>query len=127
MTARTARGSAARSRREERTISVMVALYCRDHHGAERRAADARGVGERTGASDALCAECAALLDYARRRLAACRYGAAKPTCAACPTHCYRPASRDHVRMVMRYSGPRMVTRHPVLAMAHLLDKRRRP
>jgi hypothetical protein len=33
---------------------------------------------------------------------------------------------RERVREVMRYSGPRMLTRHPVLAVAHLVDGRRK-
>jgi hypothetical protein len=106
--------------REEKTIAAMIALYCRDHHA---------GVPSATGAANAagLCPECAELLDYARLRLERCRYGAEKPTCANCETHCYRPAMRERVRAVMRYSGPRMLARHPVLAVAHLADGRKTP
>jgi hypothetical protein len=64
-------------------------------------------------------------MDYARVRLDTCRYGTEKPTCATCPTHCYKPVMRERVREVMRYSGPRMLKRHPVLAVAHLVDGRR--
>jgi hypothetical protein len=105
-----------RLRREERTIAVMVGMYCRDHHGAA-------GTGRAAG--DTLCADCAELLEYARRRLDACRFGADKPTCAKCPVHCYAPAMRERVREVMRYSGPRTLGRHPVLGVAHLIDGRR--
>lgn len=99
-----------RLRREERTITAMVRLYCRDHHGGCERNAES------------LCAGCAGLLDYARARLAHCPYGGDKPTCAQCPRHCYRPDRREQVRVVMRYSGPRMLRRHPLLALAHLWD-----
>ena len=102
--------------REEKTIRAMIALYCRDHH--ERGAADAQ---------EGLCPECAELLAYARVRLEKCRYGAEKPTCAKCETHCYKPALRERVREVMRYSGPRMLRKHPVLAVAHLVDGRKTP
>jgi hypothetical protein len=102
--------------REEKTIAAMIALYCRDHHGTT--AAD-------TGAG--LCRECGELMSYARIRLEKCRYGAEKPTCANCRTHCYKPAMRERVREVMRYSGPRMLRRHPVLAVAHLVDGRGTP
>jgi hypothetical protein len=101
--------------REEQTLAVMIAMYCRDHH-ADRRPREA---GE-------LCSDCKALAGYARRRLAACRYGADKPACAGCPTHCYTPAMREQVRAVMRYAGPRMVREHPILAAAHLAGRRRR-
>ena len=140
MTARASDGrSPARLAREERTLSAMVALYCRDHHAdrprAEAAAPEAATAGAAPDAAAAgapeaaqgerLCEECAALLAYALRRLKACRYGADKPTCANCPTHCYKPAMREEVREVMRYSGPRMMKRHPVLAVAHLLDGRK--
>ena len=100
--------------REERTIATMVAMYCRDHHDVAAR--DDEG----------LCPECAELMAYARVRLDKCRYGTEKPTCASCPTHCYKPAMRERVREVMRYSGPRMLKKHPVLAVAHLVDGRRK-
>lgn len=100
--------------REERTIAAMIAMYCRDHHGSP------------VPGTDGLCPECAELLAYARLRLEKCRYGADKPTCASCPTHCYKPALRERIREVMRYSGPRMVREHPVLAAGHLIDGRRK-
>ena len=100
--------------REERTIAAMIEMYCRDHHGDAAR--DDEG----------LCPDCAELMAYARVRLDKCRYGTEKPTCASCPTHCYKPAMRERVREVMRYSGPRMLKKHPVLAVAHLVDGRRK-
>ncbi len=30
---------------------------------------------------------------------------------------------REEVREVMRYAGPRMMRRHPVLAVLHILDR----
>jgi hypothetical protein len=72
-----------------------------------------------------LCDDCEGLLAYARVRLDRCRYGAAKPTCANCTTHCYKPVMRERVREVMRYSGPRMLRRHPLLAARHLVDGHR--
>ena len=29
---------------------------------------------------------------------------------------------RDAIRVVMRYAGPRMLVRHPVLALGHAID-----
>jgi hypothetical protein len=98
----------ARMARERRTIAAMIGLYCRHHHRA-------RG----------LCEACAALDTYAARRLDRCVFGSAKPTCANCAVHCYRREMREAVREVMRWSGPRMLLRHPILAVAHMLDGRR--
>ncbi|MBL8326784.1 MAG: nitrous oxide-stimulated promoter family protein [Rubrivivax sp.] len=101
----------ARLQREARTMEVMLHLYCDDHHAPQPRRS--------------LCEPCAALHEYARKRLAGCPYGPDKPTCANCVIHCYGPRQREAVRQVMRYAGPRMLLRHPVLALAHLLDGRR--
>jgi hypothetical protein len=113
--------------REEKTIAAMIALYCRDHHAGAPSSAGERADGATGQAGDGLCPDCAELLAYARLRLEKCRYGADKPTCANCETHCYRPAMREQVRVVMRYSGPRMLKLHPVLAVAHLVDGRKTP
>ena len=98
-----------RLRREEKTIAAMIRLYCRDHHGSKNE----------------LCTECSDLLEYARVRLDKCPYQEGKTTCAKCPIHCYKPAMREQVRTVMRYAGPRMLLRHPILTLYHLIDGRR--
>lgn len=45
-----------------------------------------------------------------------------KPICARCPIHCYKPVMRERIREMMRYAGPRMLRRHPILAIRHLLE-----
>jgi hypothetical protein len=55
-------------------------------------------------------------------RLDTCPFQAGKTTCAKCPIHCYKPDMREQVRTVMRYAGPRMLLRHPILALWHLVD-----
>jgi hypothetical protein len=99
----------ARIAREKSTIRAMIAIFCRAHHGG----------------AHALCPECEELLNYAFCRLDRCPFGADKPTCARCPIHCYKPALRERVKAVMRYAGPRMLLRHPILAVRHLLDERK--
>ena len=74
-----------------------------------------------------LCPECAALLDYALRRLDSCRFGNDKPSCRKCPVHCYRADMRERIRTVMRWAGPRMIFRHPMAATRHLLRELRSP
>jgi predicted amidophosphoribosyltransferase len=96
----------ARIRREKKTITAMMHIYCEGHHGS---------AGE-------LCGECTELLTYAHKRLEKCRYREMKPTCGKCPVHCYRPSMKERVIEVMRYSGPRMSYRHPVYAFHHFRD-----
>jgi hypothetical protein len=129
-----------RLRREARTVEVMIRMYCRaDHPSSGTPAANAGApaaddatpaAGEGTPAharGHALCPDCDALLSYSLERIAACRFGAAKPTCARCTVHCFRPAMRERVRAAMRHSGPRMTYRHPYLAVRHVMDRRREP
>ena len=97
-----------RRRREQQTLEAMLAMYCRHHHG-----------------SKALCADCDALARYARRRLERCVFGDEKPTCANCRVHCYKAEMRERVRVMMRWAGPRMLLRHPWLALMHQIDGRR--
>jgi hypothetical protein len=92
--------------REWKTMAVMVRCYCHDCHATA------------TG----LCPECRGLLDYATLRLNRCRFGAGKPTCARCPVHCYQRDQREQMKMVMRYAGPAMLCRHPILSLRHWLD-----
>lgn len=96
--------------REHRTLEAMMRMYCRHHHGAK-----------------ALCAECSALAEYAQRRLERCVFGDAKPTCANCLVHCYRADERERIRAMMRWAGPRMIFRHPLLAFMHKVVDGRRP
>ena len=97
--------------REFTTMRHMVGLYCQARHA---------------GSASRPCPRCAEFLAYAARRLDKCPYGEDKPTCAHCPIHCYKPAPREFAREVMRYAGPRMMTRHPWLALLHLIDGRRK-
>lgn len=93
--------------RERLTMTRMIGIYCTAHH-------DESG--------DLLCAECQEFLDYAEVRLRKCPYGEDKPTCANCPVHCYKPAQRAKAKEIMRYAGPRMLLRHPLLTITHQLD-----
>ncbi len=98
----------ARIARERITVRAMVGMYCRHHHGGPP-----------------LCDSCAELAGYADRKLDCCPYGGEKPACTNCPIHCYRPEPKEQMRVVMRFSGPRMIWRHPYLAIRHLVDERK--
>ncbi len=91
--------------REKKVVELMIRLYCRKKEGNRK-----------------LCPECAELLEYSRRRLEYCLFGSAKPSCKKCPIHCYKPAMRERIRTVMRFSGPRMMLYHPLIALRHLFE-----
>jgi hypothetical protein len=93
--------------REKLTMRKMIGIYCAGHHDSS---------------AGVLCAMCQEFHNYAMLRLKKCPYGDEKPTCANCPIHCYKPARREQAREIMRYAGPRMLLRHPILAITHQLD-----
>lgn len=95
---------------EKKIVEAMISLHCKKNHGT----------------TEGLCTECQELLNYAHKRLGNCKFGEDKPTCAKCTVHCYKPDMRERIKKVMRYSGPRMLYTHPLLAIRHLWDGRNR-
>ena len=94
-----------RIEREKMTIQRMIALYQRRCPGALADNAHYQ-----------------ALNAYADKRLDKCVFGENKPACKQCPVHCYQPAKREEMKQIMRWAGPRMLWRHPILTIRHLLD-----
>ncbi len=94
--------------REKETVSLMIALYCRKKHGGK-----------------VLCPECATLDAYARARSDKCPFMETKTFCSNCRVHCYRQDMREKIRDVMRFSGPRMLLHHPVMAVRHVIESRK--
>jgi predicted amidophosphoribosyltransferase len=90
---------------EKRTVVAMIEIFCHGQHDTKKE----------------LCPECRELLDYALQRLEKCPFQEKKPKCSECPVHCYKPDMREKIRAVMKYAGPRMLYRHPVLSGAHYL------
>ena len=103
-----------RRAREKKTISQMIAMHCAGTHRAAERT-------EQAFCGDAVCPACAKLDAYAVLRTERCRKMHVKTSCEACENHCYAPEMRESIRAAMRYSGPRMIFKHPVAAIRHLL------
>lgn len=96
--------------REKTMVSEMIALYCRKNHGTKKAQ---------------LCEDCAALEAYARLRSDKCPFMETKTFCSNCRVHCYRPEMREKIRLVMRFSGPRMLFHHPVMAIRHVIESKK--
>ncbi len=92
--------------RERKTIKAMIKIYCRYNHRCK----------------EGICSDCNELLDYAFKRLDKCPFQENKTTCGKCRIHCYKPVMREKIKKVMRYSGPKMLYFHPVLAFYHFID-----
>lgn len=132
---------------EKQTVEAMIRLYCKEkrHTKTENYEKDMNCPSNPSNLSNQnspsspipanrssahpltaprspLCPQCQALLDYAHKRLEHCKFGENKPSCTRCPVHCYKPAMREQIRQVMRYSGPRMLLHDPIMAISHLWD-----
>lgn len=94
---------------EKQTVALMIRLYCKKNHGTK----------------NALCPDCEALTQYAKQRSDRCPFMETKTFCSNCRVHCYRPEMREKIRKVMRFSGPRMVFSHPILAIRHVLESKK--
>lgn len=91
---------------EKRVVELMIRLYC-----------------SKKEKNDSLCPACEELLHYAHARLDRCPFGEEKGACKDCKIHCYKPAMRERMKLVMRFSGPRMLLYAPWEAIRHLLSK----
>lgn len=89
--------------REFKTAHAMIRLYCKIHHQSGK----------------ILCPQCERLQDYVYERIKNCRYLPDRPACSNCKTHCFSKDMREEIRKVMRYAGPRMLWKHPVLTIRH--------
>ena len=94
--------------REKKVVSLMISLYYRRNHGGKE-----------------LCPDCAALRDYAMLRSDKCPFMETKTFCSNCKVHCYKADMREKIREVMRFSGPRMILYHPILAVRHVMESKR--
>ena len=95
--------------REKKVVALMIRLYCRKQHGGKAE----------------LCSECKTLTEYAELRSDKCPFMENKTFCSNCRVHCYKPDMREKIREVMRFSGPRMILYHPIMAIRHVIESKR--
>lgn len=88
---------------EKITVSKMIDLYCQTKHGNTNT-----------------CDECKVLKAYSNKKLDLCIYKNNKPVCRSCPKHCYASQQREHIKGIMKFSGPRLLFTNPILAIFHL-------
>ena len=95
--------------KEKRIVGEMIKLYCKKQHKVKK----------------GLCPECQALKEYAELRSDKCPFMENKTFCSNCKVHCYKKEMREKIRQVMRFSGPRMIFHHPVMAINHLIQSKK--
>lgn len=87
--------------KEIELVSLMIHLYCLHHDDIDEQQ----------------------LQDYAIHRIQKCPMMESKTFCSRCQIHCYQKEMQEKIKRVMRYSGPRMIFYHPIIAIKHLIDK----
>lgn len=91
---------------DARTVKTMIRIYCNGNHG-----------------NIELCDECRKLAEYAEQRLKNCKFKDKKPVCGKCTVHCYKLEMREKIKNVMKYSGPKMIYKHPVMLLKYVKNK----
>ncbi|WP_028043963.1 nitrous oxide-stimulated promoter family protein [Candidatus Stoquefichus massiliensis] len=80
-------------------VKLMINLYCCHHNDINEKE----------------------LIDYATLRIKKCPMIKDKTFCSRCKIHCYEKNMQEQIKKVMRYSGPRMIFHHPILAIKHIM------
>lgn len=96
-----------RRAKKHQIMKQMTALYCRGH----KHQLDENGE----------CADCDLLLRYSLSRTQRCPYIEKTLFCSNCPTPCYRPDMKEKMRVMMKYSGPRLFFRRPITVIWHVV------
>jgi len=93
--------------KEIKVLKEMILLYCHRNHMIKN--------------GEECCKECQELIEYGTLRVINCPFMETKTFCSNCKVHCYRPDMRERIRKVMRYSGPRIIFKHPRMAIWHVI------
>ncbi len=92
-------------KKEKEVVGLMIDIYAKGHKGLKE--------------------ECRELKEYAFKRVDLCPFMETKTFCSNCKVHCYEKDKRIMIKEVMRYSGPRMLLHHPLLAIRHLIESKK--
>jgi len=94
-----------RKQRDQHIVEQFIHIYCQGKHRTPK---------------GTLCPDCGDLLSYSLDRLRLCPQNP-KPACKHCEIHCYKPAQREKIREVMRYSGKRLLLHGRLDLLRHYL------
>lgn len=93
---------------EKKIISLMVKIYCNKKHKSDNN----------------LCDECRNIEKYAHKKIDECPYMKEKTFCSNCQNHCFSPKMGKSIRIIMKFSGPRIILYHPILLIKHIFFKK---
>lgn len=95
--------------KEKRTLKFMITLYCEKKHklGFDK------------------CSKCQELYEYAAMKLDKCKFGENKTSCKRCSVHCFNQERKEQIKVVMRFSGPRIIFYRPYDYIKYILKSKR--
>lgn len=91
--------------KERKVINTMIRIYCRGNCKSKD-----------------ICPNCKELMDYVYMKIDKCPFSDTKIYCNNCKVHCYREDMAVRIKKVMRYSGPRLIIYHPIMAIDHMIE-----
>lgn len=87
------------TKKEKELLELMISIYENDHYQ-----------------------DLSKLKEYAFKRIDCCPRKEEKTFCSSCPIHCYQKIYREQIKEVMKYSGKRMLFKHPIITIKHLIN-----
>lgn len=84
---------------EKELLEIMISIYEKDHHQDLKK-----------------------LKAYAFKRIECCPRKEEKTFCSSCSIHCYKKKYRVQIKEIMKYAGKRMILKHPIITIKHLLN-----
>lgn len=101
---------------DKKIISTMISIYC---NGNSHKA------NEENKVKDDICPNCKRLQEYAYSKIDKCPKlkSGKKAICGTCKNNCYMQDDElsNMMKAVMKYSGPRMILKHPLMTIKHAL------
>ena len=88
----------------------MIKIFCKGNHPDDN-----------SNNSSNLCNMCHDMEKYIHNRIDYCKQN--NFFCAYCDNKCHPMDKSDYLKKIMRYSGPRILKKYPIMSIKHFLKK----
>ena len=90
---------------KKQLIHEMITIFCAAKHSR---------VGN--------CQICSRLEEYANMKIDRCPLGDSGISCSSCRVHCYGESERSLIKEVMKYAGPGIFLKSPLLTLRYFMN-----
>ncbi len=90
---------------KKQLIHEMITIFCAAKH---------HRVGN--------CQTCSRLEEYANMKIDRCPPGDSGISCSSCRVHCYGESERSLIKEVMKYAGPGIFLKSPLLTLRYFMN-----